>query len=133
MSTLDVDTESIAAFHIDDEYLFSHYFDRRDLFTELSEYYDDEHYRFEIPADDFESVQQLLEENYYDLSVVEDPESYCVVINKYEEYADILRNSVVTWERQEHRFFLMKDKLAVKEAVELGADRLSETKFVFGV
>jgi len=120
-------------FHIGDEYLFSHYFDRQDIFTALQEYYNDENYRFEVPENDFESVQQRLEDAYYELTVVNELEHYCVVIDKYDEHAEILRESVATWERRGQRFFLMKNQLAVKEAIERGADRLTETEFVLGL
>ena len=133
MPDFDIDKESIVVFHIGDEYLFSHYFDRQDIFTAPQEYYQDENYRFEVPEDDFESVQQRLEDAYYKLTVVGELEPYCVVIDKYDEHAEILRESVATWERRGQRFFLMKNELAVKEAIERGADRLTETEFVLGL
>lgn len=133
MPQFDVDAERLTVFRVDDQYLFSHYFDRQDIFTNLREYYNDEQYRFEVPADEFDSVRQHLEDAYYDPHVVEDLEPYCVVIDKYDEHADILRESVATWERRGHRFFLMTDDLAVGEALERGAERLSETDFVLGL
>jgi hypothetical protein len=65
--------------------------------------------------------------------IVTDLEPYCVVIDKYDEHAEILKRSVATWERQRKRFFLLKDDLAVKEAVERGAERVSDTDFVVGL
>jgi len=133
MPTFDVDHERITVFRIDDEYLFSHYFERNDIFENLQEYYNHEAYRFEIPAEKFEAVKDQLADEYYDLVTVNDLEPYCVVKEKYTEHADILRNSVVHWERRNHLFFIMKDDLAVKEAVEAGATRLEDTEFVLGL
>jgi len=133
MPTFDIDPEEITVFEIDDEYWFSHYFTRTDLFETLREYYDEEAYRFEIPAEEFDAVREELADEYIDLAVAEDLEPYCVVIEQYTEYGDILRDSVAHWKRQGHRFFLMKDDLSVREAVEHGATRLSETDFVVGL
>jgi len=133
MPRFDVDAEPITVFRVDDEYLFSYYFDREDIIADLKEYYNDEAYRFEVPADEFDSVCQRLEDAHYEPRVVEDLDPYCVVIDKYDEHAAILRESVATWERRGHRFFLLKDDLAVKEALERGAERVAETDFVVGL
>jgi len=133
MPQFDVDTERINVFPVDDQYLFTHYFDRTDVFEELSEYYNEEQYRFEIPADEFDHVREFLGEEYYDPAVVDELERFCVVKEKYTEHADILKNSVVNWERRGHLFFLMKAELSIKEALEHGATRLKDTDFVLGI
>jgi hypothetical protein len=133
MTDFDVDREEITVFHVDDDYLFSHYFDRTDVFEDLKEYYRDEEYRFEVPDEAFESVRERLREAYYEPVVVEDLEPYCVVTGKYDEHANILRESVANWERREHRFFLMQSDLAVKEAIEAGATPVAETEFALGL
>jgi hypothetical protein len=133
MPQFDVDAERITVFRIDDEYLFSHYFDQTDVFADLSEYYNEDEYRFEVPVEDFDDVRERLEEAYFAPEVVTDLKPYCVVIDKYDEHAAILRESVVTWERRGHRFFLMQTELSVKEALEHGADRISETDFALGL
>lgn len=133
MSTFDVDHERLNVFRIDDEYLISHYFERKDIFESLQEYYNEGEYRFEIPAGDFEAVKAQLEDEYYDPVVVEDLEPYCVVKEQYTEHAEILKQSVLNWERRGHLFFLMETELAVKEAVERGATPIEETEFVLGV
>ncbi len=132
MNHVGSDTETIVVFSLDDEYLFRHYFERQDVFRDLSEYYNSEQYRFEVPEEEFETVEQRLREVYYELRVV-DPERYCVVVEKYDKHAAILRDSVANWERRGHRFFLMKDDLAVEKAVDRGATPLSETEFVLGL
>lgn len=133
MPEFDVEPERIVVFRVDEEYYFSHYFERTDLFEALQEYYDGDAYRFEVPADAFDEVRSLLEDNYYAPDVVEDLEPFCVVVEKYEPHAAILRNSVVNWERRGHRFFVMADDLAAEQAVEQGATRLAETDFVLGI
>ena len=52
---------------------------------------------------------------------------------QYSEYGDVLRDSVAHWDRRGQRFFLMKDGLAVTEAVERGAERLEDTECVLGL
>lgn len=133
MPAFDVDTDPLTVFRVGDEYLFSKYFDRTDLFEDLKQYYNDEKYRFEVPADEFESVRDRLEEAYFEPVEVTEFEPYCVVVEKYDDHAEILKRSVANWERRGHRFFLMKDELAVKDAVERGATRISETDFVVGL
>jgi len=131
--TFDVDPTQLLVFKIDDEYLFSHYFDQEDVFEDLQDYYNDDAYRFEVPTEEFDTVSARLEEAYFDPEVVTDLEPYCVVIDKYDEHAEILKQSVANWERDGKRFFLMKNDLAAKEAVERGATRISETDFVVGL
>lgn len=131
--SFDADREELTVFHVDDEYLFSHYFERDDLFADLREYYDEDAYRFAVPEDEFDDVRERLREAYYEPVVAEELEPYCVVTGKYDEHADVLRESVANWERRGHRFFLMKDDLAVKEALERGATPLEDTEFVLGL
>lgn len=133
MPAFDVDGEPITVFRVGDDYLFAHYFDRKDVFRDLREYYDDDAYRFEIPADEFEAVRERLREAYYEPVVVEELEPYCVVKEQYTEHADILRNAVASWERDGQLFFLMKDELAVEQAVQRGATPVEETAFVVGL
>jgi hypothetical protein len=133
MPSFDVDATEICVFPVGEEYLFSHYFERDDAFELLQEYYDDDAYRFEIPEAEFDAVRDRLEEAYFEPVVVTDLEPYCVVIDKYDEHAEILKRSVANWERSGHRFFLMKDDLAVTEAVERGATRIEDTDFVVGL
>lgn len=133
MPRFDVETERINVFHVGDEYFFTHYFDRKDVFNELREYYNEGEYRFEVPEADFDEVSEFLEEQYFEPVVVEDLKQFSVVKEKYTEYSEILKNSVANWERRNHRFFLMKDELSVKEAVEQGATKIENTDFALGI
>jgi hypothetical protein len=133
MPTFDVDPDRITVFQVDGEYLFSHYFTRKDIFEQLSEYYNEAAYRFEIPAEEFTSVREQLADEYIELVVVEELEPHCVIKDKYTEHADILRDSVLNWERDGQLFFLMKNELSVKEAIEQGATPIEETDLVVGL
>ncbi|MFB6201346.1 MAG: hypothetical protein ABEI98_04980 [Halorhabdus sp.] len=135
MADFDVDTEELYVFKIDDEYLFSAYFEHEDLFDRLSQYYNGDAYRFEVPADEYDAVVEALNEYYYEPIVIEADNrvDFCVVTGKYDEHAEILKRSVLNWERRGRRFFLMRSPLAVDEAIERGATPLEETDFVLGL
>lgn len=133
MPAFDIDREQILVFDLGDEYVFKHYFERTDLFESLQTYYNGDAYRFEVPADELAAVRNDLAEEYHELEIVENLDPYCVVKEQYTDHAAILRESVANWTRDGHHFFLMKDDLAVKTALEHGATRISETDLVVGV
>lgn len=133
MANFEVDREPIYVFQPEDTYLFKHYFERTDIFSELQEYYNGEEYRFEVPEDDFTEVRNFLEENYYELNLVEHIEEFSIVKEEYTEHSDILRNSVMNWSRQGYNFFVMKDSMSVDQAVEQGATRIEDTDLVLGI
>jgi hypothetical protein len=72
MPTFDADTTEINAFEVEgaDLYIFSQYFDQEEVFDELREWYDSEHYRFEVPADEMEQIESFLDEYFYDFNRV---------------------------------------------------------------
>ena len=127
------DREPIYVFNIDESYLFSHYFARTDIFSELQVYYNDEEYRFEVPEDDFPKVLELLEENHYNPIRVDDIAEFAVVKEQYTEHADILRNSVLHWSQDGYNFFVMQSPETVEQAVRQGANRLEDTDLVLGL
>jgi hypothetical protein len=133
MPSFDVTPERITVFPHDEDYLFKHYFERTDIFESLKEYYNHDKYRFEVPADEFETVREQLADNYYDLVVVDDLAPYCVVKETYTPHADILRASAIHWSRDGYNFFVLKDETAVAQAVEQGATPIDETDLVLGV
>jgi hypothetical protein len=135
MPTFDADTTEINAFEVEDTdlYIFSQYFDTEEIFAELREYYDSDHYRFEIPADEIERVEAFLNEYFYDLTRVPPDaiEPFCVVKEKYTDHADILRNSVYHTSRGSSTVFVMQDRLSAEQAVEHGATRLADSDTSF--
>lgn len=133
MPTFDVDSRTILAFEIDGKYLFSQYFTDQELFGELADYYNSDQYCFEVPPEDLDNVQALLEDYYYELEIVTDLDPYCVVKEQYTEHAEILKQSVEHWTRNGHHFFLMQDAQSVDVAIEQGATPINETEFVLGI
>lgn len=128
MPSFDVDREQINAFVIDDTYLFKHFFDRDEVFDALRPYYNESAYRFEVPAEEFSEVQDRLDDQFVDLTVVDDPDRFCVVKRRYTDHPDVLfKASVLQRERQDYTVFLMKDQLSVEQAVNTGATRLAES------
>jgi hypothetical protein len=125
--------DPIYVFEIDGKYLFSQYFHRSDIFSELRIYYNDDEYRFEIPEDDFPRVLELLEQKHYKPIRVDNIEEFAVVKEQYTEHKDVLRNSVIHWSCDGYNFFVMESPRAVEEAVEQGASRLEETDLVLGL
>lgn len=128
MPTFDIDQTEITAFEIDDTILFKHYFDQQDAFYELKDYYNNDKYRFEIPEEGLELIQQILDKYHCTLQLVDDHEPYCVVVQKGDDYTDILKTAVLTKERSGHLIFLLKDELSVEQALEHGAARLSNAQ-----
>ncbi len=133
MPRFDIEAEPITVFHIGDEYIFSHYFEREDIFDTLKQHYNQESYRFEVPEEAVQDVCSLLKEEYFEPMVVEELEPYCVIKEKYTEHADILRLSVAHWERDDTLFFLLPDELTVREAIDKGATPIADTSYVIGL
>ena len=135
MSTFDVDTTEITAFEVEDAdlYIFSQYFDTDEIFTELREWYDNEKYRFEVPTDEIDEVDDFLGEYFYEFQRVGPNaiEPYCVVKPKYTDHADILRNSVYHTSRGDQTVFVMQDRLSAEQAVEQGATLLTHSDVSF--
>ena len=135
MPSFDVDTTRINAFEVEDAdlYVFSQYFDQDDVFHELREYYDSEHYRFEIPAGEIDRIESFLAEYFYDLNRVapDEIEPFCVVKEKYTDHADILRNSVYHTSRGSNTIFVMQDRLSAEQALEQGATLLVDSDVSF--
>jgi hypothetical protein len=135
MPTFDADTTEITAFKVEDAdlYIFSQYFDNDEIFTELREWYDSEHYRFEVPADEIDEIDAFLGEYFYELQRVgpDAIEPYCVVKPKYTDHADILRNSVYHTSRGDQNVFVMQDQGSAEQAVEQGATPLADADISF--
>jgi len=127
MPTFDIETEEITAFDTGDNYIFKTYFDENQLFKQLETHYNEDKYRFEIPDNDLTQVRQLLEEYYYELTVTDDVEDYCVVVEKKADSSDILRNSVMRKRKGQHEILVMKDELSKEQAIEKGAVSLEKS------
>jgi hypothetical protein len=133
MPEFEADRGPLHCFELEGEILFKQYFEHTDLFEELQPYYDEEHYRFAVPAAEFDGVADTLVDYWYEPVIVDAPSAFVVVKQQYTEHPDILRDAVAHWTRRDRNFFLMKDPLAVDAAVERGATRVEETDLKAGI
>jgi len=112
----------INIFKVDKLWLFKHFFDDKEVFKALLDYYNQDQYRFEFKSIGARNnALKILERNGFDYALVEDLNGYAVKLPKFAKYAQILKNSVASKEIATERIFLMKDLAAVEEAVGLGA------------
>ena len=123
-STFDVvpKRKRIIVFKIGKLWVFKQFFENRELFNALLDYYNKDQYRFEFKSTGARNNGlKILERNGFDYDLVEDLQGYVVQLPKNVKYAQILKNSVAFKETACERIFLMKDLAAVEEAVSLGA------------
>jgi hypothetical protein len=112
----------IAVFKVGKLWLFKHFFDDKEIFKALLDYYNQDQYRFEFKSIGARNnALKILERNGFDYVLVEDLKGYVVKLPKFAKYAQILKNSVASKETATERIFLMKDLAAVEEVVGLGA------------
>jgi len=112
----------ITVFKLGKLWVFKHFFDNKELFNALLDYYNKDRYRFEFKSIGARNnALKLLERNGFDYDLVEDLKGYIVQLPKSARYAQILKNSVAFKETANERLFVMKDLAAVEEAVGLGA------------
>ena len=118
----------INLFKIDKLYVLKHFFDDRDIFKDLVNFYNSMSYRFEMKNTDEmnEMIKYLEMKTGFEVSIIEDPADFMVKISKDKKYAPILKNSVDFRETKDARIFLMKDMAAVEEAIILGAENYEE-------
>ena len=120
----DIDRRKINIFKIGQLFCFKQYFNDKEIFKELSEYYNKSRYRFECRTDgERDKIIKYLWEVGFDTILVEDIKDYIVKIDRTNKYATILKNSIEQSEIGSDRIFLMKDMLSVEQAVEEGAER----------
>ena len=121
----DTKGEIINVFKIGDIWCFKYFFGDRELFEGLSEYYNRPKYRFELKDDDERNkVTGYLKENGFEPVTIEDTSDYTVKIDRFKKYAQILRNSIDSTEKEKERVFIMKDLASVEEAVDRGAEKV---------
>lgn len=121
----------ITIFKLGKIWVFKQFFDNKEVFNALLDYYNKDQYRFEFKSTGARNnALKLLERNGFDYDLVENLKGYVVDLPKSAKYAQILKNSVAFKETANERIFLMKDQAAVKEAVGLGA-RIREAETVF--
>ena len=126
-STLDAKErrKCINIFKVGKLWLFTQFFDNKEVFKALLGYYNQDNYRFEFKTTgERNNALKILERKGFDYDLVEDLQGYLVKLPKFSKYAQILKNSVTTKETATERIFLMKDLAAVEEAITLGAEKV---------
>jgi hypothetical protein len=126
------DAETIPLFLIDSTFYFKHYFEEREVFGELSQYYNNEKYRFEVPKDALGAVTGVLEGAGTAPEPLEEYEEYIVVKEKYTNHPDVLfKRSVLKVDESGYNLFLMQDRTAVNAAITNGGVPYTETDLSF--
>lgn len=119
--------EPVNAFPIENTVLFKHYFDGDAVFDRLRPFYNGSQYRFEVDVGEFDSLRRDLREHGYDVSIVDRPEEYWVVVRQYTDHPEDVFGQSVHQERADgYNCFLLKDRDAVESALAQGAARLTE-------
>jgi len=116
--------EKINIFKLGRLWCFKHFFDDREIFRELYEYYNPDKYRFELPTvGERNKIMKYLYRKGFELVLIEDPSEYTVTLEVFKKYASILRNSIDNDVKDNLRIFVMTDMAAVEEAITAGAKK----------
>jgi hypothetical protein len=123
----DIKRKKINIFKLDKNYYFKQFLDDKELFEELSAYYNETKYRFECKtAAERNKIMKTLYHAGYEPIQIDRFQDYLVKIDRYQKYGPILRNSIEYTELGSDRIFLMKDALSVEQAIEDGAERYTD-------
>ena len=129
MPTFDVVSrrKGVKIFKLDKFWVFKHFFEDKEIFKALLDYYNKDQYRFEFKSTAARNnALKILERNGFDYVLVEDMKGYLIKLPKSAKYAQILKNSVAYKETVNERIFLMKDLASVEESVSLGSKLYEE-------
>ncbi len=112
----------VTLFKIGKLWVFKHFFDDKDIFKSLAEFYNENKFRFEFKSfGERNNALKILERNGFDYELVEDLRPFLVKLSRYIKYAPVLKNSIAYMETPDSRIFLMKDLSSVEEAERIGA------------
>ena len=124
-SDVNAKRDTINIFKIGSLWCFKYFFDDRELFVGLSEYYNRDKYRFELKdVGERDKVMKYLEEKGFETALIEDTSEYTVKIDRFKKYAPILKNSIDSTEGEKERVFIMKDLASVEGAIGQGAEKM---------
>ncbi|OUJ19464.1 hypothetical protein AMET1_0134 [Methanonatronarchaeum thermophilum] len=126
MSDFDVNPKKLVVFKLGSKYVFKQYFDQKEIFSKLGDYYNQSKYRFEFTEPDKDHVFDTLNEHYYRPQITHELTPYCVGKERYTKHASILKNSVSQRMIQDYNIFLMKDSFSVEKAIQDGATPVKE-------
>ncbi|MDO8727190.1 MAG: hypothetical protein Q7J35_14065 [Candidatus Methanoperedens sp.] len=111
-------------FKLNKVYYFKHFFDDPELFRELEPYYEKASYRFKMAsAGARNKVMKLLDRKGFDPNIIEYPAPYTVEIGKYQNYGELLKNSVESYPLRDKVVLVMKDLVWVEQALVMGAKK----------
>lgn len=114
--------KEIAIIRVGSYWAFKHFFEDKEIFQELADYYDKDGFRFILKTPGERNlVAKILERRGFSVKVIESSRGYVVKLSRKSRYSWVLKNSLARIETAEWRIFLMKDKESVKEAKRLGA------------
>jgi len=114
--------KEIAIIRVGSYWAFKHFFEGKEIFQELADYYDKDGFRFILKTPGERNlVAKILERRGFSVKVIESSRGYVVKLSRKSRYSWVLKNSLARIETAEWRIFLMKDKESVKEAKKLGA------------
>ena len=86
----DIDRKKINVFKIGKLYCFKHYFNDKQVFEEMSRYYNKEKYRFECStAGERNKIIKYLWKVGFDAYLIEDPGDYIVEIDRHQNRLNI--------------------------------------------
>lgn len=103
-------------------WLFKYFFEDKQIFQELADYYDKDGYRFVLRTPGERNLMaKLLSRRGFTVTVLENSRGYVVKLSRKSRYSWLLKNSLAQIETPEWRIFLMKDMEAVREALRQGA------------
>ena len=123
--------KGIKVFKVGKLWIFKHFFEDKEIFKALVNYFNQDQYRYEFKSIGARNnALKIMEQNGIDYDLVEDLTGYVVKLPKFSKYAPILKNSIATKETATERLFLMKDLASVEEAAGLGA-KITEEKVSF--
>ena len=117
--------DTINVFKLNKIYVFKHFFEDKEIFKDLVDFYNPESFRFEMKnAGTRNKVMKTLYMKYgFDANYIETPDDFTVIIGKDKKYAGILKHSVDFKETNDARIFIMKDLASVEDAISLGANQ----------
>ena len=123
MTSLDITQQRprINLFKLNKAYYFKHFFDDPELFRELEPYYEKANYRFKMTtAGARNKVMKLLDRKGFDPNIIENAAPFTVEIGKYQNYGELLKNSIESYPLRDKIVNVMKDMVWVEQALVMG-------------
>ncbi|OGH07498.1 MAG: hypothetical protein A2W22_01110 [Candidatus Levybacteria bacterium RBG_16_35_11] len=114
--------QRINIFKLNKAYYFKHFFDDPELFRELEPYYEKASYRFKMTsAGARNKVMKYLDRKGFDPNIIEEAAPFTVEIGKYQNYGELLKNSVESYPLRDKIVLVMKGIEWVEQALSMGA------------